>query len=230
MRRNLIFYCYPIRGSVWFWHIPRLIERLPVFNGRRLVVISVDDRTEDPDTVVRAFSPLGAETLIRRNDPKLAETAHFIEALSMVESRRDDEATFYAHAKGVTRKWAEIGAVLGWSGFMYDANLSRPELVDRKLEAFSMVGCLKWKHSDRDRMGWSYAGTFFWARHSALFSRDWRRIDSSNYGVEDYPGLQFPVKDGFCLAGEGTSPLDLYQGCADRKFLDKLMGELRRMT
>lgn len=222
MIRNLIFYCYPVRGSVWSWHVPRLLERLEVWNGRRLLVVAIDERTENLSTVFDTFARLDAEVLVRENDPKLGETAHFIDTLGLLESEREDEATFYAHAKGVTRKGAYLEPVLNWSRLMYDANLSRPALVDRKLAESPAVGCLRWEH-EPPRRGWCFAGTFFWLRHSALFTRDWRRIDRGFYGVEDYPGAQFEKKESYCLGGSGTTPENLYAGCVDTAFSDRIL-------
>ena len=229
MRRNLLFHCYPIRGTLWPWHVERLLEYRHVWNGRRIVVLALDGRTA-PETELRAaLAPLGAEILVRRNIPVLAETAHFIEALGRLESRDPDETTFYAHAKGVTKKTEPLKkAVQCWSDLLYRACLSFPDLIDRRIASTGTVGCLRWTHLKVKplRTGWCWAGTFFWVRHDLLFSRDWRRIAQEVYGVEDYPSWQFSIGESSCLTVEEVTPEDLYGGAIDELFHQETMAKL----
>jgi hypothetical protein len=221
MTRNLLFHCYPIRGTLWPWHVDRLREYRHVWNGRRIVILALDDRTAPEAELRDKLSPLEAEILVRRNNPALAETAYFLEGLGMLESRRSDEATFYAHAKGVTKNDFFREPVRRWTELLYRANLLFPGVIDRRLERFGTVGCLRWTHLPTDmpfRGGWCWAGTFFWVRHDALFGRDWRRIDNKVYGVEDYPGWQFSTTESSCLTREEVIPKDLYYGAVDDKF------------
>jgi hypothetical protein len=225
--RNLIFYCYPIRETIWPWHVDRLLERRNTWNGRRIVVLALDDRTDKEDVVRAKFAPLEAEILIRKNDSGLAETAHFIDTLALLESKSDDEATFYAHAKGVTRNGPMFVPVQRWSELMYRACLDFPALVERRLGKFGTVGCLRWRHVPHpSRKGWCWAGTFFWVRHGALFTRDWRKIDRAIYGVEDYPSRQFKVEEGYCLTDEQVHPISLYTGIIDEKFIARTVASL----
>lgn len=227
MIRNLIFHCYPIRETIWPWHVDRLLERKSLWNGRRILILVLDDKT-DPEWVVRTkFAPLDVEVLVRKNVPKLGEQAYFIETLALLESRRSDETTFYAHAKGVTRNGPMFVPVQRWSDLMYRANLDFPKLIERRLEKFPTVGCLRWRH-EMPRIGWCWAGTFYWLRHDALFERNWRRIDKAIYGVEDYPGRQFKIEEGSCLTDEQVHPVGLYTGIIDEKFIARTVESLAR--
>lgn len=227
MIRNLIFYCYPIRGDVWRWHADQLANYRPVWNGRRIVVIALDSSTDSEAVVREKFVPLEAEILVRKNQAYFGETAHFIEAFSLLESKRPDEATFYAHAKGVTRGGGILEAVKRWSLLMYAANLSFPSLIERKLSTFSAAGCLRWR-LNRTPKGWCYAGTFFWLKHSAIFSCDWKDIHPERHGVEDYPGRHLEMKEGYCLTQEQVPPISLYEGWVTDPLIQSTVETLRK--
>lgn len=188
MRRNLLYYVYPVRDSIWRWNVEQLLARWPVFDGRRIVIVAVDGRTVPATEVRAAFSGRGAEFVERGNDRTMGETAAFIAALEGLASTSPDEATFYAHAKGVTRDGKTLENVRSWAAAMYAMNLDRPELVESALSTHDAAGCFL---HDMDHAGskWHYSGTFFWFRHEAVFSRpDWRRIEWSRSGVEGWIG------------------------------------------
>jgi hypothetical protein len=227
--RNLLFHCYPISGTVWPWHVSQLLKYRSVWNGRRIVILALDHRTA-PEAELRAqLAPLNAEILVRQNNPALAETAHFIDTLELLKSSRADEATFYAHATGVTRTAPTQDPVRRWSDLMYQATLSFPKLIDSRLSKAGTVGCLRWTHDPAQlpiRSGWCWAGTFFWMRHDLLFSRNWRNIEQKVYGVEDYPSWQFSKEESSCLTREQILPHNLYYGAVDQAFTKETMQAL----
>ena len=53
MRRNLLFYLYPRKGSIWPWHVEQLLKYRQAWNGRRIVTIAVDESTDTQETVLR---------------------------------------------------------------------------------------------------------------------------------------------------------------------------------
>jgi hypothetical protein len=224
--RNLIFYCYPVKGTVWEWHAEQLKKYKSAWNGRRILVLSLDHMTVPEEKAREHFASLEAEVLIRKNHRHLHETAHFIEALSLLESRRSDEATFYAHAKGITRTGGMLEAMKRWSTLMYEANLSFPELIERKLSTFAAIGCLRWR-LDRTPKKWCYAGTFFWLRHDAIFSKNWRDISQEKYGVEDYPGRHLEMRESCCLTLEQVPPISLYEGWINEQMIKSTVEKLR---
>jgi len=227
MVRNLLFYCYPVRGTSWAWHVPRLLEHRRVFTGRKIITVSIDEKTENPNVVLRTISPLEAEVRFVENDEKLGEAAHFVDLLGLVKSEKEDEATFYAHAKGVTRHGKDLVPILNWSWLMYEAALRFPELVDQKLKKAGVVGSLRYQHV-APRSGWCFAGTFFWFKHSALFRRDWKKIDETFYGVEDYPGVQFKLDESHCLTPLSPGPNELYSGAITNEFIEKAVEDLSK--
>lgn len=217
MIRNLLFHCYPraAAAELWTWHIDQLLKYKPVWSGRRIVVV-VLDKTTSPETLVRQkLAPLEAEILVRPNQA-LHETTHFLEALGELQSLRQDEATFYAHTKGVSHcgppKYGfDQAGIKRWTQALYQLNLSRPDLIDRVLEQSAVAGAFRVhiRHADAN---WLYSGTYFWMRHSAIFSRNWKDIYRDRTGVEGYPGRHFTVSESFALPPVEIDHTLLYGG------------------
>ena len=228
MIRNLLFHCYPLKGSVWRWHAEQVAKYLPAWNGRRILVIVEDHLTEKTTDVIEAFKPLEAEVLVRENHRHLHEVAHFIEAFGKLESLNPDEATFYAHAKGVTRRGPDEDAVKTWSDAMYRLCLKRVDLIERRLADYPTVGSLR-QTIVHAGASWCFAGTFFWLRHDAIFSRSWQDVAMERYGIEGYPGRHFTIDQSWSMNPEMPTPSMLYNGWISKETLEswdrRLMGE-----
>lgn len=220
MKRNLIFYLYPRRGSIWSWHVDQLVQFRHAWNGRKLITVAIDHLTEHPTTVLQRLQPLGAEICWVQNDPNLGETAHLIHKLSLVSSLNEDEATFYAHAKGVTHGGHLLGAVMRWCEAMYTLNLGSIPAVERSLSLFSAVGCFRHflRHAGSR---WCYGGTFFWLKHSTLFSRKWWDIEHSKYGVEGYPGRHLRWGELRTFTPDNVGPSWLYAGGVTHAYVEQ---------
>lgn len=137
----------------------------------------------------------------------------FLEALALLESKNPDEATFYAHAKGTSKAPNDsvLPCVLQWANAMYALCLSMPEKVEAALRISPAVGCFRqiwWAL----KVPWHFSGTFFWLRHDALFSRNWRVLGDGggSHGVEAFPGQHFQVGESYCLTDDGIDPWNLY--------------------
>jgi hypothetical protein len=197
MTRNLLFHLYPKRKTFWRWHVEQLIRFRDVWNGKKIIVVVEDDHTEPWQDVFEALSPVDALVYFKRNTPELGEVKYFIPMLRLLESLDPNEATFYAHAKGVSHD-SMLAQIQMWSKAMYELNLSFPEIVDRRLEKAATVGAFRVqiKHSGAP---WCYAGTYFWLKHSELFSRNWTEIEQTRYGVEGYPGRHFKFSESSAL-------------------------------
>lgn len=230
MTRNLLFHVYPIKRSLWSWHLDQLRRFWPVFNGKKLVVVATDARTEPLAAVKRRLAGLDARLLETRNDPRLWQTRSFLSGLALLESRAQDAVTFYAHGKGVTYAGQDRLSIQAWCAAMYFMNLSAPGLIDRLLREHSSAGCFR--HQMRHGgSGWHYSGAFFWFRNAAIFSRDWRDIQDGPFGVEGYLGRHIPLRDSCSL----TPPRRfsrLYDGCVTlvecRRWLARLAGRETR--
>lgn len=198
MRRNLYFHLYPLKRSFWTWHLDQLRLYWNAFNGRKIVVVAVDGRTASAGEVAARLQGLDVELREVRNDPARGETSAFIDTLRLLESSRPDEATFYAHGKGVTHRGLGSLIMQSWSEAMYFMNLSDVGLVDELLAEHAAVGCFR-QEVPHAGSQWHFSGTFFWFKHSQLYARDWERIHRGKYGVEGYLGRHLPVERSFCL-------------------------------
>jgi hypothetical protein len=213
MIRNLLFYVYPRRaGRRWRNAAARIRAARDQFDGRRIVTIAVDRCCVDPGDVIAYLDDPAAEFRIVDNDPRLQETAHFLTALEMVESRNADECTTYAHAKGATHCDPRAASHL-WCDAMAAANLEYPELIDCALRRANIVGAFRsvglWSFAGYHN--WHFAGTWWTFRHSAVFAsgRDWRNLHESFEGVEAWPGI-LPYAESACLFYDNANTAHLY--------------------
>src|SRR6185503_16720255 len=115
-KRNLIYHIWPVRDSNWAWNLDQLKSRIDIFNGRRILGIVHDNRSEPPERVQKYVEGHGFEFVIAKNDQR-GEAITFAIMMQNVASDDPNEITFYAHAKGVkygantpppVRRWAEV--------------------------------------------------------------------------------------------------------------------------
>lgn len=201
MKRNLIYYIYPVRNSIWEWNVRMLMEYIHVFNHKIIVYIAVDSSTDHPDTVKSAFD-VPAKFFVGPNDPKTGESRAFPSALSHVRSIDPDEITFYAHAKGVVRtkkRPLEAPNIRAWVEAMYKLNLSYPEDIEKILRLYSTTGAFLREIPNHGGSNWHFAGTFFWFRNYDIFRRNWRYIALNYYGVEGWIGKHISKSRAFSL-------------------------------
>lgn len=228
MRRNLYYHLYPVEGPLWAWHVDRLLRHADVFNGKKLVVVATDRRTAPFAAVKRRLAGLGARVLKVPNDPARGEAAHFVRGLELLRSAREDELTFYAHAKGVTHTGLKSLVMQTWSDAMYEMNLSAVPAVESLLRERSAAGCFR-QEVPHAGSWWHYSGTFFWFKHSAVFSRDWTRLGAGRYGVEGWLGRHVPVEDSVNLTPY-RHYADLYGRGATRSESRRWLKSLRRLA
>lgn len=200
-RRNLIYHVWPVRGSTWRWNLDELIRRIDLFNGRRVIGIVCDERSEEAETVRSHLEGHGCEFVEMGNDQR-GESATFGAMLERVASLNSDELTFYAHAKGVKYEPRFPRSVKRWAEVQYAVTLDDWLAVKEQLQRFAMTGIFR-KHgrfANHQNLGdWHYSGTFFWMRHANVFSRDWRNVPQFYGGVEAWPGLHFSREETGCL-------------------------------
>lgn len=240
-RMNLVYFIFPLKhpDNIWQWNIDQLLRRITPFNGRKIVTVATGDgsladraRIDPPEAVVEAFAGHkieGHEIEFRfaPNNPACGEAEHFLPAMRMIASTNPGEALFYAHAKGVTRPKSQLDVILRWTTEMYQHNLDRIDEVRALLPRWPCVGIAKsYGYPEAFRLaspaqpgesgnvpfhGWHYAGTFWWVRHDALFSRpDWDRIEVFPHATERYLGNFFRSDEAVCLAHDDmVQPYDM---------------------
>lgn len=207
-RRNLIYHVYPTRiNSVWLHNIRSLLHYWRAFNGRKLVTVALASETEPLEIVQTAFGACQTEIewLPIRNDPELREVAGFRLLVDAIQSRRDDEASFFAHTKGNTSAAARAG-IPRWRNAMLYHLLARWEECVEVLRYHPCVGTTKMVSrspfpfpSGLRRGLWMFSGTFFWFRHDAVFHRDDWMIPHDRYGAEAWLGGLFAEHEAFSM-------------------------------
>lgn len=215
--RNLLFHLYPVRSNpIWCWHVEMLRKYIHLFNGKKVLALALDSLTENPSTVKSGLSPIFDEIIEVTNDPSLREVLTFEPLFSKVHSVNPNEATLYAHGKGVGRyahPW-----VLRWTELLYELNIDVDSWkeIQKLLINHPICGSFKkvgrgWPDNE-SLADWHYSGSWFWFRNRDLFMQpDWRRIDRFWSGIESYPGLHFKPEHAACLFYENSVPgMNLY--------------------
>jgi hypothetical protein len=208
-RRNLIYHVWPVRDSLWRWNIEQLLKRIDVFNGRRIVGIVHDSRSDPPEEVMKALEGHGCEFVVQPN-ADTGEAITFPEMLERVASDDPNEITFYGHAKGVKYGAKASPSVRQWTEALYITALDDWLGVVHQLERFAMTGAFKMRgrfRSHRQCSDWHYSGTFFWFRHAHVFNRSWHAVPQFYCGVEAWPGTLFPAEETGCLFLDGLTDL-----------------------
>lgn len=151
---------------------------MPIFNGRRIVLLKTGPGMDAAAFVREQLVPIGDFEIVHvDNHPKLHETAGFMQGLELLASTDPNEATFYAHTKGVA-KWNRSRdhqlSIMQWRNRMYHECLHDPVRVRSVLEHAACAGCYRRAAVDYAGHPWCFAGSFFWFRHDRVFSDpDW---------------------------------------------------------
>lgn len=252
--RHLLYHIYPVSGNgAWQRNVGRLVERLRIFNGSKIVSIVIDPpagRKPDPtgphppdgarhiapcdsvETVKAAFGDHAKDIhfLILENDPHLREVVSLVPMLERLPHGPGD-VTLYAQAKGTTRHHGSL--CNHWSDLQYIIYFDYWLLVLEQLKRFPVTGAFKklgagWS-PDQAKSDWHYSGSWFWFRNADLFARDWRTVDQFWSGVEPYPSQQFLADESGCLFMEGQVPaLNLYSSKYWKRTVDPLFANWRR--
>jgi len=224
--RNLIYHCSPFDGNdVWLRNLAQLRRRWRVFNGRRIVSVATGPGMVPLERVKRFLPDAAIEWLTFPNCKIQRECTSFYPMLDML-TPSPFEATFYAHAKGVTRNPCDDN-VTSWRNNMYANLLDRAERCMDLLASHPCVGCYRMFHragglrkathlTDRERAcEWHYAGTYFWFRNSHVLGRDdWRSVLMGGWAVEFYLPQLFRHSQAACVYGDNPPP-SLYKQCSE---------------
>lgn len=206
-KRHLLYHLWPVRGSTWRWNVEQLLQRIELFNGRRIVAIVTDERTENIPVVRAAFAGHGVSFIEQPNGP-CGESDTFPQMLAEMAREHPDDLSFYAHAKGVKYEPQWPPAVRRWAEVQYAVTLDRWPDVRAHLEGHAMCGLLRrtGRYANHGHVGdWHYSGTFFWFRHDAVFRRAWQQVPRLYGGVEAWPGMLFAPHEASCLLLDGLS-------------------------
>jgi hypothetical protein len=230
--RHLLYHVYPRWGSIWRTRLLRLRERLPLFNGRKLIAVAHDHTTEGCGMVEDALAGTGCEIFAVPNNPERREVETFPHLFGPLSGLNGPEhATLYGQAKGTTRP--DGSTARRWAEALEETCLDYWPVVGRLLEHSPVVGPFKkvgrgWPEN-QSLSEWHFSGSWFWFRNDALFGKDWRRIDPFWSGIESYPSLHFGALEAGCICHAGQVPsLDLYDHAYWDDVVDPALAAFRR--
>ena len=207
-KRNLLYHVWPVKGTMWKWNLDQLLKRVDLFNGRRVMSIVHDERSDTPDEVQEVVDGHGFEFVIARNDER-GEAINFAQMMEMVASRDVNELTFYGHAKGVKYEPHIPQPVRRWSEVQYQVVLDNWLAIREQLQRYAMTGPFKRYgrfKPHRNLADWHYSGTFFWMRHAHVFTRDYQNVPQFYGGVETWPGTVFSRDETGCVFIDDLGP------------------------
>lgn len=195
---NLLYHIWPVASNdLWRWNVEQLLKRIELFNGRRTVAIVTDEETVAVEEVKLAFAGHQIDFIERENSVKLREAGTFIELLRSVETRDRSVATFYAHAKGVSRARNVHAVEKAWADCMYHYCLDFPTRVTEALTRKCMYGV-----SFQIEKTWIYPGTFWWFHNASLYDQEhWDTLDNpitgegKGWSAEAFPNRFFHPDD-----------------------------------
>ena len=206
--RHLTYHVWPTKGNeCWKWNLEQLASRMELFNGRRVLGIAYDYRSEFPDAVLAESARLGIlwdEVISRRNTTKLGEVKTWVWRLSQLhpEKTEANEVVFAAHAKGVRHA---PGVMFPWVSTMYESCLDDWDTVRQQLEWALFTGPFQ---QVRDGHRWHYSGSFYWFRLADVARRNWTNIEGHYSGTETWPWLMADRSETGCLFAKDCG--DLY--------------------
>lgn len=189
---NLIYHLWPVASNNrWRWNVAQLLKRIEIFNGKKMVAISTGEGTDPVEDVQAAFAGHDVQFIVKPNSTELREANTFLELLDSVETDDQRQATFYAHAKGVTRP--SMLAEGMWADAMYHVCLDNPDRVKLALANKGMYGL-----SFEFDQPFTFPGTFWWFHNASLFSKpNWRTLENKvttegiGWSVEAFPDRFF---------------------------------------
>jgi hypothetical protein len=222
VRKNLIYHVYPMKQTQWLWqwNLDQIIQRIDLFNGRRVVAIVHDGNSDHPDAVKEYLHGHDCEFIVEKNSRKgeSVTAAKLMEAVKSFEH----EVTFRAHAKGVSKVFGKLqkqqaAATLAengetvhkWTEIMYATCLDDWETVRDQLGRFAMTGPYR-RNKRLGKAEWYFSGSFYWYHHVDFYQRRWQDISAARTGVESLPGQLFKASEVGCLHDDNCGSLYHY--------------------
>lgn len=208
--RDLIYHVWPTKHTdQWLWNLDQLIQRIDLFNGRRIMGIVVDGKSHPAEAVMDYMAGHGFEFVVRPNS-KIGEVLTFPTMLEMIRTDDPNRLAFYLHAKGVRYSQAELdsGSVRHWAAAQYEVLLDDVESVEAALMNNLFAGSFRaWVNTAGT--SWQYSGTFWAMRSARVFARKLPQPKDKYGGVELWPAQVSSLAESACLFVDNAGHLAL---------------------
>jgi hypothetical protein len=215
MKKNLIYFCYfknSIVSEYTQYNLALLKNYIHIFDGEKIVKISVDNLDIDNSHLISLFDGFDVELV--KNHSENRESEYFIELISQISDK--NSITFYAHNKGGTSDNYHDDSIKHWLHSMYFFNLESNYLTEIEStlgieKDFSgilrkEINCRPWVISD-----WHYSGTFFWFNTNRILNNsNITNFKKGRYGVEAFPGKMVELSRSHCTFNSAASNFDTY--------------------
>lgn len=207
---NLIYnLCLTHVNPILYFNISNLKRYIHKFNGKKIINVNFDNEDFAKKFIDDQFKNFDNINFNFTNNSETGgwyELHPFINKLMpSVYSLNDNEYTFYAHTKGVTRynHPTELVCLL-WSYSMYTKNLEDFNYIASILQKYSCCGTFKLNRpfTALSFVPWHYSGAFFWFNNKKIFSRDWKKYYPSIYGLEGYLATHCDTSEAFSIPPE----------------------------
>lgn len=199
---NLMYHIYPF-GEHWKWNLDQLLERIDLFNGRRIIGISVDSQTASDSEVRKYIGSNVHEYIIVKNHPREHEMATFRLQLNELQTNDPQHITFRGHAKGVVQFTRKEDHILDWVEMLYRTNLDSFDLVKEHLTGKAFTGsCRKFGQFNKGKDKATYSGSFYWFRNCFVYGKGrpvWFPKNGARWACEEWPGFVVKKDDTECL-------------------------------
>lgn len=232
---HLAYHVAPLPG--YLWNLETLSQYVDVFNGKKVVGLSVLPKTDvgKVESEIKAY--LGDDVVIKRvkNDPINRESVTFPVVMRYLDLKavKKGAAVWFGHTKGnshTNRKLEDVTRL--WANACYHFTLDKV-YQEFALEAlgrgYAVAGPFRRFGHQRNfppqQYAFHFSGTFYWLNAEQFFSSDWKKlVKVHRYGIEALPGILFPPELSICTFGDRIK--DLYKIEIWNKLLDKKLLEL----
>jgi hypothetical protein len=219
MRRVLLFHFYPVRNSLWPYHLWMLESYKFVFPDDTIhfFKVALDEHTVDEYEIfpaIRKVFPTSA-IFVHPNHRFGGEGFFMPYVLRILDHIHKHEGlVFYAHSKGVTDRFYKhtfyYSKRIHWFRIMYKVNLRDVGLVQSVLSDSSpyVFAGIFLTEKPCIYFPWHYAGTYFWFNLNKLSEDDFDKIITyAWFSMEGWPS-------SVCDIGEAYNLLDGVDGLA----------------
>lgn len=227
MVKHLLYFICPIaKNGIWQWNVEQLLQRISLFNGKRIIAIATGNRhipmirsqpLDPPDAIRQAFAGHDVEFIEVPNERAKGEMAAWRQLWGRVVN--EPGVTFYSHAKGVSKP--NHPTVQWWTRLMYETCLDYWPLVEQLLRDYPVAGSFKkigqcflnpfCQGAWTGQSSHHFSGTMYWVRNDDWRMRAWDSLELKVGASEAAPGHWFyPDQTGTLFMEGPPNRLNMY--------------------